>query len=332
MADIYGKFVETPENLLSLYAMMYRIRRFEEVALRKYQDGEIPGFMHLYVGEEAVAAGVCAALDKGDVVTSSHRGHGHALAKGVSAREAMAELYGRSGGCSGGRGGSMHMYKMAVGFMGTNGMVGGGIGLANGIGLYMKYNGIPNVGVTFFGDGASNMGIFYESLNLASSMRLPVIFVCENNLYATYTPLRKIAANPEIATRAAAFRMPGVAVDGSDALAVYEAAAEARERAVAGGGPTLIEMKTYRFLGHTIGEALYGIYRTKAELESWKATRDPVRNFRARLACAYEIPEEQVLELESRTEAEIADAVEYARQSPLPDPATVQDDIFTEEA
>ena len=330
MADIYGRFVETPENLIPLYETMLKIRRFEEVALQKFQDGEIPGFMHLYIGEEAVATGVCAALMKDDVVTSSHRGHGHALAKGVSANEAMAELYGRSGGCSGGRGGSMHMYKMSAGFMGTNGMVGGGIGLANGIGLYMKYNKLPNVGVTFFGDGASNMGIFYESLNLASSMKLPVIFICENNLYATYTPLRKIAANPEIATRAAAFNMPGVAVDGSDVLAVYEATAEARARAVAGLGPTLIEMKTYRFHGHTIGEALYGIYRTKSELETWKAIRDPVKNFKTRLINAYGIDDDQIEAAEIRVEQEILEAVGFAQRSPYPEPSTVDQYIFTE--
>jgi 2-oxoisovalerate dehydrogenase E1 component len=330
MGDILIRLEQTPENLLYLYETMRQIRRFEEVGTRKFQDGEIPGFMHTCQGEEAVAVGTCFALKPGDMVTSTHRGHGHALARGIDAKEAMAELYGKSGGCNGGRGGSMHMYKKEAGFLGTNGMVGGGIGLVNGIGFFMKYNGLPNIGLTFFGDGASNMGIFYEALNLASSMTLPVVFVCENNLYATCTPLRKIAANQEIATRAAAFNMPGKSVDGSDVVAVHEAVAEARERAVAGEGPTLLEMKTYRFAGHTIGDPIFGIYRSKEEVETYRTTKDPVKNFRAALISVYGISDEQVEELEAKIEREIEDAVLYAQQSPEPDAATVCKHIFME--
>lgn len=329
MGDICARFNETKENLLSLYEMMCRIRAFEDAAVKKYQDGEIPGFIHTYHGEEAVAAGACAALEHDDAVLSAHRGHGHALAKGVSAREAMAELYGRSGGCSGGRGGSMHLYKKSIGFLGTNGMVGGGIGLANGAAFALKYNGKPNVSLSFFGDGASNMGLFYESLNLASVMKLPAIFVCENNRYATSTPLKKIAANPDIASRALLFRMEGASVDGNDALEVYEEVARAREKAVAGGGPTLIEARTYRYAAHSAGDIVFGIYRSKEEVETWRLTKDPIANFRLRLLRVYLIPEGELTGAEQRVKNEIEDAVAYAEDSAWPDPASVGDYLYS---
>jgi len=331
MGDITTRFNETKENLLLLYEMMYRIRVFEDVAIRKFQDGEIPGFLHTYNGEEAVAAGACAALEPGDVVLSTHRGHGHALAKGVSSKEAMAELYGKQGGCNGGRGGSMHMYKKAVGFLGTNGMVGGGIGLANGAAFALKYNERRNVGVTFFGDGASNMGILYESLNLASVMKLPTIFICENNRYATATPLTKIAANPEIASRALMFRMEGVTVDGNDPLDVYEAVIKAREKAVAGNGPTLIEAKTYRYVGHHVGDPVSGTYRSMEEVETWRITRNPIGTFRVRMNEVYKVDEADIEHVEQKIKQEIEDAVEFSRQSPLPEPESVMDYVFMED-
>jgi len=323
-------FERTTENLLSLYEMMLRQRLFEDEASKKYKAGEIPGFIHLYHGEEAVAAGVCAVLAKDDIVTSTHRGHGHAIAKGIPAREALAELFGKVGGCNGGRGGSMHMYKSSTGFLGTNGMVGGGIGLAVGAGLTFKTMKKKNIAVTFFGDGASNMGIFYESLNLASILKLPVLFVCENNLYATSTPLKDVAANPEIASRANAFNMKGVVVDGNDVLAVYEAAAEAKERALRGEGPTLIECKTYRCHGHHEGDQLYGTYRTKEEVDTWQCLKDPINNFRIILKQVFGISEEVLADSEKKVKDEMDEAVEYSRMSPIPDPSTVEQHLFME--
>jgi 2-oxoisovalerate dehydrogenase E1 component len=223
------------------------------------------------------------------------------------------------------------MYKKDVGFLGTNGLVGGGIGMAVGAALTMKIKKRPHVSVTFFGDGASNMGVFYESLNLASIMKLPVIFVCENNLYATSTPLVTVAANTEIATRAAAFNMPGKLVDGNDVMAVYEAAAEAKERALAGCGPTLLECKTYRYGGHHIGDQLYGTYRTKEEVETWRTLKDPIDNYRKRLTAVYGIADAQIAAADAKIQKEIDEAVQYAIASPLPDPATVEDDLFWRE-
>jgi 2-oxoisovalerate dehydrogenase E1 component len=330
MGVIMSRLDKSTENLLKLYRDMYRLRLFEDTAAEKYKSGEIPGFVHLYQGEEAVAAGVCAALKKEDVVTSTHRGHGHAVAKGVPVREALAELFGKQGGCNGGRGGSMHMYKLSLGFLGTNGMVGGGIGLAVGAGLSSKLLKKGAVGVTFFGDGASNMGICYESFNMASYLKLPVIFVCENNKYATATSLEMVAANPEVASRASAFAMKGVAVDGNDIIAVYEAAAEARERAVNGLGPTLIECKTYRHGGHYLGDQLYGTYRTKEEVDTWMLLKDPIQNFKVLLKEVYAIEENLIKEAETAVEKEMEEAYEYAKSSPLPDPSTVGKHLFWE--
>ncbi len=331
MGDIVKYFDDTPENLIELYKSMYRIRAFEDAVVKNYQAGKTYGGHHTYQGEEAVAAGVCAALECGDVIFSTHRGHGHAVAKGVSLNELMAELFGRSTGTNGGRGGSMHIYKKADGFMGTNGMVGGGIGLATGAAYALKYNKKPNVAVTFFGDGASNMGIFYESMNLASNMKLPVIYVCENNRYATATPFRKIAVNTDVASRALVFKMHSVSVDGNDVMAMYDAMAEARARALAGEGPTLIEARTYRHYGHYVGDIVHGVYRTKEEMESFKCAKDPVHMFRTCLIMAYGLDEEAVAAAEAEVNAEIAAANEFAEGSPVPDPDTVYDHLFAEE-
>ncbi|MDD5017885.1 MAG: thiamine pyrophosphate-dependent dehydrogenase E1 component subunit alpha, partial [Eubacteriales bacterium] len=242
----------------------------------------------------------------------------------------MAELFGKEGGCSKGRGGSMHMYKKSVGFLGTNGMVGGGIGLAVGAGLTIKTLRKDAVSVVFFGDGASNMGIFYESLNLASALKLPVIFICENNLYATSTPLRDIAANPEIATRGGAFHIASVAIDGNDVIKVYETVAEAIERAKRGDGPTLIEAKTYRQHGHHEGDQLYGTYRTKEELDTWIKMKDPIENYKKRLICVFEMSEDNIASVEQKVEDEIREAIDYAKNSREPDPADVARFVFRE--
>lgn len=313
---------------LELYKSMKRLREFEDTASMMYKTGEIPGFVHLYVGEEAVAAGVSANLRKEDIITSTHRGHGHVIAKGCGCGEMMAELYGKVGGCSGGRGGSMHAYNLEYGLLGTNGMVGGGIGLAVGAAYAQKYKKTDGVAVTYFGDGACNMGIFYESMNLAAKWKLPVIFVCENNLYATSTALANVAANPEVATRAAAFNMPGIAVDGNDVEAVYQAAKEAVERARNGEGPTLIEAKTYRTHGHHEGDQLYGTYRTKEELDAW-LERCPIKNYREKLLA--EGVEEAALDaIDKEAKLEMEAAVEYSRNSEMPKAESVLEHIFAE--
>ena len=255
---------------LRLYERMLLIRAFELRVQRLYREGKIPGFIHLYVGEEATAVGVCAHLGEQDVITSTHRGHGHALAKGLSPQKALAELAGRSTGCNGGRGGSMHLYDAETGLLGTNGLVGAGIPAAVGAALAEKAAGSGGIAVAFFGDGAVSHGAFHESLNLAATLAAPVVFVCENNLYATSTPLTTSTRNTRIANRASAYGIPGESVDGNDVLAVHRVMGRAAARAREGQGPTLIEARTYRTVGHHEGEPLAGTYRTQEEIDRWK--------------------------------------------------------------
>ncbi len=319
----------TREALLALYEEMVRIRRFELVAQDVYRKGEMPGFIHLYVGEEATSVGVCAHLRHDDWITSTHRGHGHALAKGVAPREVLAELYGRAGGCCGGRGGSMHLYKPQVGLFGTNGFVGGGLPATVGLGLSARTRGTDQVAVAFFGDGAVNHGAFHESLNLAGVQRLPVVFVCENNQYATATPLSMATLNTEVATKASSYGIPGVAVDGNDVLAVWQAAGQAIARARAGQGPTLIEAKTYRVVGHHEGDPLTGTYRTQEELDRWKK-RCPIATFRRRLIESSRASESDLNEIDARIDAQMAEALEFSRHSPHPDPQQANDHVWAE--
>src|SRR5215217_8573095 len=269
------------DHLLSLYREMLVIRRTEEQLARAYQQGHIPGACHTYVGQEAVAVGVCARLRPDDVIFSTHRGHGHALAKGVPPRELVAELLGRATGCSRGRGGSMHLFAPEVGLMGTTGIVGPNILQATGEGYSFKLLATDRVSVGFFGDGAVNNGAFHEGVNLAAIWDLPVIFVCENNLYATEVAFQYATRNTDVAERARSYGIPGIAVDGNDVLAVYEAAEAAVARARAGRGPTLIEGRTYRTRPHAEGMRDAG-YRTPEEIEDWK-TRDPIALLKQRL-------------------------------------------------
>lgn len=314
--------------LLDLFRQMVLLRRFESVAQIACRKGETPGFLHLYIGEEAVATGVCAHLRHTDWVTSTHRGHGHALAKGSDPRRVMAELFGKAGGICGGRGGTMHLYDKSVGLFGTNGIVGAGIGQAAGIGMGARQQGRDDIGVAFFGDGAANHGAFHEGLNFAAVNRAPAIFVCENNLYATATPLKTITLNPEIATRAAAYGMPGVAVDGNDVFAVWLAMKEATERARSGKGPTLIEAKTYRTVGHHEGDPVVGTYRTQEEIDAW-VKRDPVDMFRKRLVEDYGVANaDDLADIEAHIEKIVQDALEFARNSPEPDPSTVRQHVY----
>ena len=317
-------------ELLRLYEQMLLLRRFELAAQVACRKGETPGFLHLYIGQEASGVGVCAHLRKTDWITSTHRGHGHALAKGMSPNTLMAELYGKRDGCCGGRGGTMHLYDPSCGLFGTNGLVGGGIPSAVGAGLSARARGTDDIGVAFFGDGATNHSAFHESLNFAGVQRAPVVFVCENNLYATATALSKATLNPEIATRAAAYGFPGVAVDGNDVLAVWQVMRDATARARSGQGPTLIEVKTYRVVAHHEGDSVVGGYRSQAEVDAW-AKRDPIRLLRDECLLERALATQPELDaIETRVKAQVADAIAFARNSPEPDPATVDRHIYAE--
>jgi 2-oxoisovalerate dehydrogenase E1 component len=317
------------KELLGFYRQMVLLRRFERTAQAMLKAGELPGFIHLYVGEEASAVGIMAHIRRTDWITSTHRGHGHALAKGMPPKTLMAELYGRATGCCGGRGGTMHLYDPSVGLFGTNGIVAGGIPSAVGIAIGAKIRGTDQVAVAFFGDGASNHGSFHESLNLAGFQNAPVVFVCENNLYATATPLAKVTRNPEIASRAIAYGIPSIAVDGNDVIEVWKAAKEAVERARAGQGPTLIESKTYRMVGHHEGDPLVGTYRTQEEMDMW-AKRCPLLRLKHRLIESKLATEADLAAIEAEVETVIQEAVDFARSSPQPDPANVQKHVYAE--
>jgi TPP-dependent pyruvate/acetoin dehydrogenase alpha subunit len=298
---------------------MLLIRRFEERVYRLFLEGEIPGTLHQYQGQEAVAVGVCDVLRNDDWITSTHRPHGHALAKGVATHEAMAELYGKATGCCKGKGGSMHLGDPAVGMLPAIAIVGGGNTVVTGLGLAMKLRRTEQVAACFFGEGASNEGAFHEGLNFAAVQQLPIVFVCENNLYGASTPYGRVSLVPDVAERAKAYGVPSQIVDGMDVLAVRAACAEAVAAARAGGGPTLIECKTYRFTGHSRSDARG--YRTREEEDQW-AHRDPLVVMGARL------DEATLAELESEVRAELDDAVEFARSSPLPDAAEAFEDIY----
>ncbi|MDB5506394.1 MAG: dehydrogenase [Devosia sp.] len=316
------------EVLIGLFEQMVLLRRFETAMQMAARNGETPGFLHLYIGEEATAVGVCAHLRRTDWVTSTHRGHGHALAKGAEPRRVMAEIFGRVDGICGGRGGTMHLYDRSVGLFGTNGIVAAGIGHAVGIGMGARLQGRDDIGVAFFGDGATNHGAFHEGLNFAAVNRAPTVFVCENNLYATATPLKSITNNPEIAEKAKNYGMTGVAVDGNDVFAVWLAMKEATERARAGDGPTLLECKTYRTVGHHEGDPVVGTYRNQEEIDAW-IKRDPIDMFRARLLEDFRAADaEELAALEARIETVVQDALVFARNSPEPDPATVKQHVF----
>jgi 2-oxoisovalerate dehydrogenase E1 component len=317
------------EQLLALYRQLLIIRNTEEQLARSHQMGLVHGACHTYVGEEAIAAGVCAHLRPDDAVFSTHRGHGHALAKGVSPHEVIAELFGRATGCSQGRGGSMHLFKPEVGMMGTSGIVGPCILQATGAGYSFKLLKTDQIGVAFFGDGAVNNGAFHEGLNLASIWKLPTLFICENNLYATEVPFAYSAGNPNVGNRGPAYGMESVTVDGNDVLAVYDAAEEAVQRARGGKGPTLIECRTYRTRAHSEGMRDAG-YRTPEEVEEWKE-RDPIKRYNEWLLENEEAGVETLAAIEAEVRATVTDAEEFARNSPWPEPDTVSDYIFSQE-
>ncbi|MCE2528127.1 MAG: thiamine pyrophosphate-dependent dehydrogenase E1 component subunit alpha [Actinomycetia bacterium] len=311
---------------IELFRSMYLIRRFEERAAHLRQQGFIPGFLHPYVGQEAVAVGVCAAVEEGDVITSTHRGHGHMLARGAEPNRMYAELYARQDGYNRAKGGSLHMIDAELGFLGANGIVGGGIPLATGAALQKKREGKKRVAVSFFGDGATNEGSFHESLNLASLWLLPVVFVCENNFYGEFTPQHKHQPITEIARRADSYAMEGVVVEGNYVLEVRRAAQEAVDRARAGEGPTLIEARTYRHRGHYEGDMAR--YRPPGELEEWMA-RDPLVVFAKHLRNRG-VDDSVLRELRQAVEDRLDEATRFAEQSPHPQPGEALEDVYAE--
>ena len=319
------------EKLAEMYATMLRIRRFEERVADIVMKGRRM-MAHLYIGEEAVATGVCAALRSDDYVSSTHRGHGHCIAKGTDVKYMMAELFGKRTGTNKGKGGSMHIAKVSAGNLGANGIVGGSIPTATGAGLSIKLRGTDQVSVCFFGDGGSNQGVFHESLNIASIFDLPVLFICENNMYAISTPISYAARVANISERAAAYRIPGVSVDGMDVIAVYKAAQEAVSRARKGQGPTLLECKTYRYRGHAGPYEMepYGDrapYRSKEELESWKK-RDAILKLRKLILEKGILSEDRVKQIDDGITQEIEDAVKFAIESPDPSPEEALEDLL----
>ncbi len=310
---------------LQMYTTMLRIRRFEEKVVELFAQGKIPGFVHSYIGEEAVAAGACAALEPTDYITSTHRGHGHLIAKGGDLKYMMAELYGKKTGYCKGKGGSMHIADVDLGILGANGIVGAGIPIATGAALSSQLQKNGRVALCFFSDGASNRGTFHEGINMASIWKLPVVFLCENNMYGISMPQKRGMAIEDIADRASAYGIPGVVVDGNDVIAVYEAVKEAVKRARSGGGPTLIEAKTARWRGHFEGDPQ--IYRTPEEIEEWKK-KCPIKRFEEKLLKMGVLSEEKIKEIEDMIAKEIEEAVRFAEESPYPEPEEALEDVY----
>ena len=315
------------EKLLWMYETMVRIRVHEERVAELFAQGKVPGFVHLYVGEEAVATGVMANLRKEDFITSTHRGHGHYIAKGGDIKTSMAELFGKEEGACKGKGGSMHIADLDIGELGANGMVGGGIPHAVGAGLGIKMNGLDRVAVSFFGDGGSNQQNFHEGINLAALWKVPVVFVCENNRYQISLSYSKEQIIKSVAERGKAYGIPGVSVDGQDVLAVYEVAKEAIERARRGEGPSLIEARTYRFRGHFEGDPQ--VYRSKEEVKWWKENKDPIKNFEKILLDKNIITKQDVSLVLEKEKKEIEEAVKFAEEGKWPKKEDLLKDVFS---
>ncbi len=315
------------ESLLSLYRGMLLIRRFEERVAELFARGKLPGFVHLYIGEEAIAVGVCAVLRDNDFITSTHRGHGHLIAKGGDVAKMMAEIYGKSTGYCKGKGGSLHITDVSVGMLGANGIVCGGVPIAVGAAYgSAKIRGTDQVAVAFFGDGATSEGAFHEACNMASAWKLPAIFVCENNLYGVGTRLGRVAPTEDLIARASGYGMPAVSVDGNDVIAVREAAKEALARAREGGGPLFLECKTWRHRAHFEGEDT-SLYRNEDEHQSWVA-KDPVKRFARKLLESETVTQEELDELNDAVQAEIDEAVKFSEESPDPVPEDALEDLY----
>ena len=306
--------VLSDDRLRELFREMLLIRRFEEKVEERFRAGELPGFLHVAIGQEAVASGVMAALEPDDVIASTHRAHGHTIAKGTHVNAVMAELYGKQEGCSGGYGGSMHLYDLAKGNLGANAVVGGGLPAITGAALAFQFRKQPRVAVAFFGDGATNTGTFHESLNLAQLWKVPALFVLEMNAWAESTPMSQHAPIEDFAQRAVAFGMRSVDVDGQNVEDVYEATQKARQHAVSGQGPVFLNIRTYRLVGHYIGDPQ--VYREKSELEELRETKDPIELLRARLG----IGDDDFDALDTEIEAIVEGSVEFAKAGTDPNP------------
>jgi len=313
-------------KLIDMYEKMVQIRFFEEEIIKLIGIGKPLGMAHLYVGEEAVAVGVCSNLLDDDYIVSTHRGHGHCIAKGVNLKYMMAELFQKKTGTNKGKGGSMHIADFTVGMLGACGIVGGGIPIATGSGLSIKLRETNQVATAFFGDGATNQGTFHESLNMASIWKLPVLYVCENNLYGMFTPASYALSVQDVSKKAEAYGIPGVTVDGMNVIDVYEATNQAVKRARRGFGPTLIECKTYRYYEH-YGSSKDSFYRTKEECEKWMR-RDPIKSFRVRLINDGVLTEDKLYGIEEKVKVEIEEAVKFAEESPYPNPEDALEDLF----
>lgn len=316
------------EQLMSFYETMIRIRRFEEETFEFYKKGLMAGLAHLYLGEEAIATGVCAALNEEDYIGSTHRGHGHLVARGADTDRMMAEILGKKTGYSNGKGGSMHIMAMDKGILGANGIVGGEIPIATGAAYSAKYRGTDQVAVSFMGDSATNEGTFHESINMAAAWDLPCIYVIENNLYGISVDIRDVTNTPDLAVRAQAYNIPGVVVDGMDVVAVYEAAKEAVERARKGEGPTIIECKTYRWQGHHVGDpATYRKRKSETEKEDWMK-KDPIPALKEAVLKAGIAEEKDFAEIDRLVEDEIQAAVQFAVDSEYPPAEDAYTDVF----
>jgi acetoin:2,6-dichlorophenolindophenol oxidoreductase subunit alpha len=315
------------EKLLSMYRKMLEIRLFEARVVELFAAGNIPGFVHSYLGEEAVAVGTTANLRDSDYITSTHRGHGHLLAKGGKMNEMMAELYGKKTGYCKGKGGSMHIADVDLGILGANGIVGGGFTIASGAGLAAKLQGKDDVTVCFFGDGASNQTTFHEGLNIASIWDLPVVFVCENNMYGISMSQDRHQRVKDVSDRAVSYGIPGMTVDGNDVLAVYEAVGEAIKRARAGDGPSLIECKTYRHRGHFEGDPT--TYRSDKEVKLWKE-KDPIERFTKKLMEMEAVTQDELKAIEKDVSTAVEAAVSFAESSPFPAPEDAVHDVYTD--
>jgi pyruvate dehydrogenase E1 component alpha subunit len=320
--DITGVEVD---RLISWLGEMLLIREFESTLDGLSMSGKIPGGLHLSIGQEAVAVGIAAGLQPLDLLACSHRSHHHALAKGLAPRSLMAELFGKATGCRGGRGGSMHLADPSVGFLGGNGIVGAGLGIAMGASLGSKLRGLDQVAVGLFGDGGANTGRTWEFVNIASVWKLPLIIVCENNMYAVETASERLTGGGSVSRRAEGFGLPVFTVDGQDVVAMYRATSAARDRAARGDGPTFIEARTYRYEGHSTGQIIN--YRSMEEVEEWRGTRDPIQRLRIELHATGKLDDEVFDKMVLGARATVQDAITFADESPLPDPKDATRDV-----
>lgn len=315
------------DTVISMYKTMLRIRKFEETAMNLFAEGKIPGFVHLYIGEEAVATGVSANLNENDYITSTHRGHGHIIAKGGELNFMMAELFGKATGYGKGKGGSMHIADATKGILGANGIVGAGHDICLGAGLSAQYKGTKQVSICFFGDASTNQGTFHEALNMASVWNLPIVFVCENNGYGISVSQKRHQKIVDVADRASSYGIPGIIVDGNDVLAVYESAKKAIDRAREGAGATLLEFKTYRHRGHYEGDP--GIYKPEGEQEEW-LKKDPILRTEKYIIYKKIASEEELNKIQQDIDGEISEAVNFANNSPYPELETAFEDIYSD--